>query len=69
MMEWLSQRLRGWQNNDPTRANFGSVQSGFQETVMAAWAWSEQLRMQARLGRSLDISVTQALTRAVEWLI
>lgn len=65
MMEWLSLRLRDWQ------FSWGRVDSSgkpFQGTVLPAWAWAEQLRMEANLGRAPSPTVTFALTRALAWV-
>jgi hypothetical protein len=67
MMEWLSLRLRSWQQ--PFGRVDGHPGYPLKRTSLAAWAWAEQLRMEMKLGRAPSVTVTNALTRAVNWAI
>ncbi len=67
MMEWLSLRLRNWQDSSGWVGGYHSYP--YQRTALPTWAWAEQLRMEMNLGRAPSPTVTQALTRAVNWLM
>jgi hypothetical protein len=69
MMEWLSTwRLQqDWQDSSGRVTGYHSHH--FIMTALAAWAWAEHLRMETNLGRTPNVTLTNALLRAVNWSV